>query len=292
MRRPRALAVLAVALALGGPLLGGPWLGGIGLASAEPRPKSLIPDLFDPNHRLQKPEAGQVKTIRFLTTDDFPPFHFALPDGTLAGFDIDLARAICSDLQLVCTIQARRFDTLIAQIKGGQDDALIAAIANTPKTRADLDFSTPYYTTPARFVAKADSQLDRTTPDALAGHKVGVEAGTAHEAYLHLFFAKAEVKPYPSQAALRAALQKGDVEMIFGDGISLALWLNGTEAKGCCGFRGGPFTESRFFGNGVSIAVAKGNIALRTALDYELSELAKNGTYADIYLKYFPIGFY
>ena len=265
---------------------------GAGRAGADDTAKPHIPNLFDPNHRLQKPDPGQVKSIRFLTTDDFPPFHFAMPDGTLAGFDIDLARAICSDLQLACTIQARRFETLVAQIKGGKDDALIAAVANAPATRIDLDFTAPYYTTPARFVSPAGSKLERMTPEALAGHKIGVQAGTAHEAYLRAFFAKATLKPYPSQAALRAALQKGDVDAIFGDGIALALWLNGTDAKACCLFRDGPFTESRFFGNGVSIAVGKGNTALRQALDYELSQLARNGTYADLYLKYFPIGFY
>jgi polar amino acid transport system substrate-binding protein len=257
---------------------------------AAPQPR--IPQLFDPNHRYAKPGPGQVKSIRFLTTDDFPPFHFALPDGTLAGFDIDLARAICADLQLACTIQARRFDTLIAQIKAGKDDALIAAVANVAATRADLDFTAPYYTTPARFVALAAAKFDRMTPEALAGRKVGVQAGTAHEAYLRAFFGKAVLKTYPNQGALRGALQKGEVDLIFGDGIGLAIWLNGVDAKGCCAFRDGPFTESRFFGNGVSIAIAKGNVALRQALDYELAYLSRNGTYADLYLKYFPIGFY
>ena len=265
-------------------------------ARAEERPKPHVPELFDPNSRLAKPEPGQVKSIRFLTTDDFPPFHFALPDGTLAGFDIDLARAICSDLQLACTIQARRFDTLVAQIKARKDDALIAAVANVAATRADLDFTAPYYTTPARFVALTHpataAKLDHVTPEALAGHTIGVETGTAHEAFLRAFFSQAKLKSYPTQVALRAALRKGEVELVFGDGIALALWLNGTDAMGCCAFRGGPFTESLYFGNGVSIAVAKGNVALRKALDYELSQLAKNGTYADLYLKYFPIGFY
>lgn len=276
-------------------------------AYAQDRSKPRIPELFDPNQRIQRPDGAQIKSIRFLTTDDFPPFHFALPDGSLAGFDIDLARAICSDLQLACTIQARRFDTLIPQIKEGKDDALIAAVANTPATRADLDFTAPYYTTPARFVvakvfqaktskdkASKDkaAKSDKMTPEALGRHKIGVEAGTAHEAYLKTFFPKATLKPYQDQTALRAALRKGEVEAIFGDGISLALWLNSEESKGCCSFYGGPFTESRFFGNGVSIAVAKGNIALRQTLDYELAQLAKKGTYADLYLKYFPIGFY
>jgi len=266
-------------------------------ASAEP-PHARVPDLFDPDHRESQPDLGSIKSIRFLTSDDFPPFHFTLADGTLTGFDIDLARTICTDLKLACTIQARRFETLIGEIKAGKDDALIAAVANTPATRADLTFTAPYYTTPARFVAKLKTTLDAKgrieamTPDALAGHTIGVEAGTAHEAYLKTFFPKVVVKSYRNQPDLRAALQMNEVETIFADGIGLALWLNGTDAQGCCGFRGGPFTESHFFGNGVSIAVAKSNIPLRQLLDYELAKLTRDGTYADLYLKYFPIGFY
>ena len=100
------------------------------------------------------------------------------------------------------------------------------------------------------------------------------------------------LKTYPDQQALRAALRSGEVATMFGDGIAMALWLNGTDAQECCAFLGGPFTESRFFGNGVSIAVARGNIALRQTLDYELAQLVRSGTFADLYLKYFPIGFY
>ncbi len=260
--------------------------------AAEPAARPFIPNLFDPNHHLAKPDVGAVKAIRFLTSDDFPPFHFALSDGSLAGFDIDLARAICADLAIACTIQARRFDTLIPALKAGAGDALIAALANTPANRADLAFTAPYYTTPARFVTLTTTALPAVTPEALAGRTVGVQGGTAHLAYLQAFFARSTFKTYPDQTALRTALRAGDVATIFGDGIALALWLNGTDAAGCCAFRGGPFTESHFFGNGVSIAVSKDNTGLREVLDYELDRLAKDGTYANLYLKYFPVGFY
>ena len=265
-------------------------------AQMPPRPD--IPDLFDPDHRLPKPDLAAVRTIRFLTTDDFPPFHFTAADGTLTGFDVDLARAICADLKIACTIQARRFDQLVGEIKAGKDDALVAAVANTPSTRVDLDFTAPYYTTPARFVAQVTSKLDAKGPNpamspaSLAGHTIGVEAATAHEAYLKTFFPAAVLRPYRNQPDLRAAVANGEVEAIFADGIGLALWLAGTDARGCCAFRGGPFTESRYFGNGVSIAVGKGKDELRGVLDYELDRLTRDGTYADLYLKYFPIGFY
>ncbi len=281
-----AKGFLAAALLAG--LVASPPLG----RAAEVLTPPVIPDLFDPDNHPSKPDPNAVKSIRFLTTDDFPPFHFALPDGTLAGLDIDLARAICTDLKIACTIQARRFDGLVAQVKAGADDAIVASLANTPVTRANLDFTAPYYTTPARFVVPTGGKLTSARPEALAGHRLGVQADTAQEAYLRAFFAKAAIKSYPDQQALRAGLRVGEVEAIFADGITMALWLNGTDAGGCCTFLDGPFTESRYFGNGVSIAVGRGNIALRETLDYELVKLTRSGAFADLYLKYFPIGFY
>ena len=73
---------------------------------------------------------------------------------------------------------------------------------------------------------------------------------------------------------------------------SLAVWLNGASSGDCCVFRGGPYTESRFFGEGVGIALRKEDVGLRRALDWALARLAARGVYAELYLKHFPIGFY
>src|ERR1700736_2879617 len=88
----------------------------------------FVPGFWDPHHRPAKPDLTRLRSLRFLTEDDYPPFHFALPDGTLSGFDVDLARAICEELKITCTIQARRFDTLIDALNADQGDALMAAI--------------------------------------------------------------------------------------------------------------------------------------------------------------------
>jgi len=137
-------------------------------------PKPFIPNLFDPAGQDAKPDTLPVKSIRFLTTDDFPPFHFALADGTLAGFDIDLARAICAGLKVTCTIQARRFETLTNALAAGQGDEMIAALANTATNRAVLDFTAPYYTTPARFVTRLKSPVSDVTPEALESPGLGI----------------------------------------------------------------------------------------------------------------------
>ena len=114
-------------------------------------------------------------------------------------------------------------------------------------------------------------------------------AGTAHEAYLRTLFTDVEVRAYPTHAAARAALRKGEVDLLFGDGISLAFWINGTESAGCCAFRGGPFTESRYFGEGVGIAVRRNDDLLRQALNWALFRLWETGRFTDLWLRYFPV---
>jgi hypothetical protein len=121
---------------------------------------------------------------------------------------------------------------------------------------------------------------------------VGVVARSAHEAYLRAFFSRVNLRAYDNALALRSALKRNEVEIAFGDGVAFALWLNGSDAAGCCAFRGGPYTESRYFGEGVGIALRRDNQVMKRALDYALKRVAERGVYADLYLKYFPVGFY
>ncbi len=227
-----------------------------------------------------------------MTEDDYPPLDFALPDGTLAGFNVDIARAICAELQVACTIQVRRWDTLVDSLLSGKGDAVAASLAATPALRAKVDFTKPYYKSPARFVVRKDSKLADTTPAALNGKSVGVVAGSAHKAYLDAFFPGVTQKPYPDIGALRDALRAGVVDAAFGDGLSWAVWLGGSASVDCCAFKGGPYLESRFFGEGVGIALRKEDADLRHAIDWALARLATRGVYAELYLKYFPVGFY
>jgi polar amino acid transport system substrate-binding protein len=251
-----------------------------------------VPSFWDPMAHVEKPDLGSLRVIRFLTDDDYPPFDFIAPDGSLAGFNVDLARAICDELKVACTVQPRRWDTLIEALDAGRGDAAIASLAITEAARRKVDFTLPYYRTPARFATRKDSPLTDATPEALAGKTIGVEKGTAHAAFLETFFPRATIKTYDNATALHAGLSGGAIDALFGDGVTLAVWLNGSDAADCCVFKGGPFTESRYFGDGVGIAVKKNNLALRRALDYALQRLSQRGVYAEIYLKYFPVGFF
>ena len=249
----------------------------------------MVPSFWDPRRRPERPDLSRLTVIRFVTEIDYPPFNYAGPNGNPAGFNVDLARMICEEIKVQCTVQMRRFDTLLDAVSDNRGDAVIASIAATPETRRRVDFSDPYYRTPARFVARRESAIEDVRPEKLEGKKVAVVAGTAHEAYLKTLFTEVELKSYPTAEAARDALRKGEVDLLFGDGIALAFWLNGTDSNGCCIFRGGPYTESRYFGEGVGIAVRRGNDLLRQALNWALFRLWEKGRFTDLWLRYFPI---
>lgn len=248
-----------------------------------------VPGFWDPRRRPERPDLSRLTVIRFLTETDYPPFNFTGPDGNPAGFNVDLARALCEEIKINCTIQMRRFETLVESINANRGDAVIASIAITPEMRGKLDFTDPYYRTPARFVALKDAAMPEVRPEYLEGKKVGVLGGTAHSAYLKLLFTDAAVQEFSTGDALRGALRRGEVDLIFGDAVSLAFWLNGTDSQGCCAFSGGPFLESRYFGEGIGIGVRKGNDTLRQALNWAMFRVWEKGKFTDLWLRYFPV---
>jgi polar amino acid transport system substrate-binding protein len=249
------------------------------------------PSLWDPNRHPARPDLAGFRAIRFLTEDDYPPLNFRKPDGDLAGFNVEVARAICEQLVVGCTIQARRFDTLVDSLLGGKGDAVIASIAASPAMRESVEFSAPYYRTPGRFVGRADRPALDPSADGLEGKKVAVIGRSAHETYVRLFFPKAKIETVPNFAGLISEVKDGSVDLAFADGLTLSVWLAGDDSANCCAFRGGPYLDGKFFGEGVSVAVRKEDATLRVAIDWALARMAQNGVYAELLRKYFPVGF-
>jgi polar amino acid transport system substrate-binding protein len=262
----------------------------ISVAFAATPAGQMTPSFWDPNKMPEKPDLASIRQIRFLTEDDYPPFNFQGPDSQLAGFNVDLARAICAELAVPCTIQRRSWDLLIPSLDDNSGDAVIASLAINDDTRKQVDFTAPYFQAPGRFVLRKDSLLKDIAPATLGDRSVSVVAGSRHEAFLTAFYPKLTRVTFETPALARTAVKAGRVQMHFGDATTLSYWLNGSDAGGCCEFRGGAFTDPRFFGDGVGVAVKKGNAALRRALDYALARLARRGVYGELYLKYFPIG--
>lgn len=251
-----------------------------------------VPSFWDPKRRVERPPAGSVQAIRFLTTDDFPPFGFLNEDGRLTGFNVDLSRAICDELAIRCTIQAREWDDLMRALQDGNADAVIAGVAITEQAREVLDFSDIYMRSPGRFAVAVSEEAFVPSAEGLAGKTLAVVARTAHEAYLAAFFPEVGRKLYPTVDAAREALRSGEVDAFFGDGLQLSFWLQSKAAAGCCQFAGGPYLEARFFGEGMAIAVPRGSVDLKQAIDSALASLFESGVYTELYLRYFPVSFF
>lgn len=283
LRRPSAIVVGATTVFVA--------LASFGQQSFAQSAGVTIPNLWNPRGRGERVEAPQTgRAVRFLTDDEFPPLHFAGPDGNPTGFAVELARAVCERLTITCTVQARRFDTLLDGLAERQGDVVAAAIPLTATLRARFLATRPYFRWPARFAARGDRSLPAPSAEALAGRSVGVVGGTAHAAYLKAFFPKAALRAFPDLAGAQAALRQGETDYLFGDGLSLALWLGGADSARCCGFSGGDYLENRYFGEGIGFVTRQDDPALARALDDALQRVWDDGKYAELYLRFFPVG--
>lgn len=230
-------------------------------------------------------------SIRFITADDFPPFNFVDGSGLLTGFNVEVARAVCTRLAIPCTIQVRPFPLLLDMVKQNKADAIVAGVADSPWLRRHLDYSVPYFREPARFVRRWPALVE-PSPRALAGKTVGVIAGSRHADFIADFFPAARRREAADEASLLDLVKTGQVDAAFVGAVSAAFWISGPASGGCCAFSGGPYTEPAYFGSGMKIAVAAGNDRLKAILDTALRGLDADGTLADLALRFFPTSLY
>src|SRR5688500_10802632 len=128
-----AKALLVVTLLVVALLSGRPAQAQSAAKTAPEAAPQAVPGFWDPRRRPERPDLSRLTVIRFLTETDCPPFNFTGPDGNPAGFNVDLARQLCDEIKVTCTIQMRRFETLLDAIASNRGDAIIASLAVTPQ---------------------------------------------------------------------------------------------------------------------------------------------------------------
>jgi polar amino acid transport system substrate-binding protein len=164
-----------------------------------------------------------------------------------------------------------------------------AGIPISAGLRGRFAVTQPFFKIPARFVARKDRPNPVPQGASVQGKKIAVVGGTAHEAFVKTFYPAAAATAFPDLAAAEAALRNGQTDYVFADGLGLALWIAGSEAADCCAFVGGPYLESRFFGEGIGFVLRKEDETLRQAFDFALQRLWDEGKYAELYLRFFPV---
>lgn len=250
--------------------------------------KVVIPCFWDPKRRIEKPSSSGL-VVRFLTSQDYPPFNYVSGSGDVVGFNIDLAQALCKELELACTLQARAWEALLPALKESLGDAVISGFSSSQALRQEADLTDIYFKTPARFVVLRESSITDISPESLQGKTIGVIQNTSHAAFLDIYFDTAKLVKVSNLLELQKLAANKKADAIFSDGIQLAQWMNSPLSGGCCKFVGGPYLETRFFGEGQVIVVRKGQNQLRRLLNFGLQRIYEKGIYAELYLKWFPL---
>ncbi|QIZ51436.1 arginine ABC transporter substrate-binding protein [Dickeya zeae] len=225
--------------------------------------------------------AGAAETIRFATEASYPPFESVDASNQIVGFDIDLANALCKQIQATCTFSNQAFDSLIPGLKFRRYDAVIAGMDITPERQQQVSFTQPYYENSALFIAQKDKLADIA---ALKGKRVGVQNGTTHQKYLLDKHKDITVVPYDSYQNAVLDLKNGRLDAVFGDTAVVNEWLKENQNLASVGNK---VTDKDYFGIGLGIAVRQNNDELVKKFNDALNNIKQDGTYQTIYKKWF-----
>ena len=256
----------------------------MGAASAQ-----TLPRHYDPNVRQMAQSPPSLPALRFLTTADYPPFNYRDPSGALVGFNVDLAAAICTDLSTNCTLQAWPWDQAGEALEDNQGDALIGGLALTGETASRFSFSSVYLRFPGRFVVP-EMDVAGFSPARLDGKLVAVRSLSRHAAFLARFLPGAARIGADTEFDALELVRAGVADAYFGDALRASFWLG--QNLDCCAFAGEPYFRPDYFGQGLAIAAGPGREEVVKAIDFALNRLSKSGKLDELYLRWFPIGFY
>jgi polar amino acid transport system substrate-binding protein len=233
--------------------------------------------------------ATEARTLRLATEGAYPPFNYFTADGKLAGFDVEIGRALCVKMQAQCTFVAQDWDGIIPALLANKYDVIIASMFITEERRKAVDFTHPYQKSAMTFVVPGDSALNDFSPTALAGKTIGAQGSTTQGDYLTKAYPDADVRLYPTQDAVNLDLASGRLDAQVADMIPMLDWTKKSEDGKCCKIVGAPITDPKYVGDGVGMALRQDDDELREALNTALAEIIADGTYKTINDKFFSV---
>jgi arginine/ornithine transport system substrate-binding protein len=236
--------------------------------------------------------AEPKKKLRIGTEGAYPPFNLVDKNGQVQGFDIDIAKALCKEMGTDYEFKVQDWDGLIPGLLAKKFDVIIASMSITDERRQKVDFTNKYYQTPARFVAKKGAGIT-VSKEGLKGKKVGVQRATVHETFVRDMFGGAvTIKAYATQDEADMDLVSGRVDLVIADATVLLGGFIHTDAGKGFEFVGPGYVDKKWFGDGVGIAVRKGDNELRQKLNKAIDAIRANGVYQKINAKYFDFDMY
>jgi polar amino acid transport system substrate-binding protein len=235
--------------------------------------------------------ANDWTKIRIGTEGAYPPFNFVDTDGTVKGFDVDIALALCAEMKAECEVVTQDWDGIIPALLAGKFDAIIASMSITDERKKTVDFTNKYYQTPPAIAVPKDSDIAGVSPADLAGKVVGAQASTTHSSWAEATLTDSEVKIYPAADEYKLDLQNGRLDAAVDDVVVLSDWL-ATETGACCKIVGTITQIDEIHGLGSGIAIRKEDTALRDKFNAAIEAIRANGKYDEIQKKYFAFDIY
>ncbi|MBW3098008.1 ABC transporter substrate-binding protein [Pseudohoeflea coraliihabitans] len=232
-----------------------------------------------------------LKQITIGTEGAYPPFNTLESDGTLTGFDIDIAKALCEEMNAECTFVTQDWDGMIPALIAGKYDAIIASMSITEERKEKVDFTEKYYNTPPAIAVAKDSDISEASDAALDGKLLGAQSSTTHSNYAEAKLPSAELKLYPTADEYKLDLESGRVDAVIDDVVVLSEWVNSDEGS-CCKILGTLTPDLEINGEGAGIALRKGEDELRESFNAAIAALRQNGKYKEINDKYFDFDVY
>lgn len=232
------------------------------------------------------------KPLVVATDGNYPPFSEVNAQGEMTGFDIDIAKALCKQMQRECVIKQIDWDGLIPALQNEQIDAIIASMNANDERRKSIDFTEPYYNNPGMWVRKKGSNIE-LTPEGLKGKTIGVLTSSIWDNYATAKYGSiAKIDRYPSQDDANIDAQKGVLDVLLADKIVMEDgFLRRDSGKNFEAF-GETVADKQYLGDGISIGVRKSDIKLRDDFNQAIKAIRANGEYKKVNDKYFNYDIY
>lgn len=228
------------------------------------------------------PPPPAVKSYTVGTDAAYAPFESQNEKGEIVGFDIDIVRAVAAKAGFEVRFVNTPWEGIFNALGQGDRDLLVSAITITDERRQTMDFSDPYFDAAQLIAVPADSPVARFAD--LKSLKVGVQTGTTGDEAVSQLLGKTstDIKRFESTPLALKELEAGGVDAVVAD--------NGVVSHYVANNPGGRFktvSDPEFVPEQYGIAVRKGQAELLAALNQGLAAIRADGTYTQIYARYF-----
>lgn len=217
--------------------------------------------------------------------EPYPPFTYKSSSGDWAGFEVDLANAICDQMKVECTFAPTAWSGIIPALTSGQVDFILGSMSITAERDKVIDFSAPYYYSAAVYVAPDSAGI--TSEADLKGKTLGLQGSTTHAAYAREALAGSgvDIKIYETQEQVNRDLSAGRLDVMLADQIAMAELLKRDEGKGFAIVAEAPRHPA--FGDGIGIGMRESDGPLKEKLNKAVAATLADGTCGKLSEQYF-----